>query len=399
MRVKPADRIRQNIESTELKRILRTCVHCGFCNAVCPTYQLKGNELDGPRGRIYLMKQMLEGREVSSVTQQHLDKCLSCRSCETACPSGVRYTRLLDLCRVRIDEIVRRSFSDRILRYFMRHIFPFGSRFRKLMTVSRWIRPILPSSVRDKIPVQLVQDDWPNSSHSRKMLILKMCVQPVLAPSIDDAAARVLDKLGISLIPVENSGCCGALNYHLSDHLQCREMARKNIDACWPYIEKGAEAIVMTASGCGVTAKEYEWILKDDAEYRKKARCFSALVKDISEILTAEDLTGFTAGKDTVAFQSPCTLQHGLKLAGSVESILHRIGFNLTEVRDRDTCCGSSGVYSILQADTAERLKNKKLQGLQIGKPDIIATANIGCMTHLQSGSPVRIVHWIELLQ
>ena len=398
MQVNLAEFVKSRDEHDELEQILRSCVHCGFCNATCPTYQLTGNELDGPRGRIYLLKQMLEGEAVGSVTQQHLDRCLSCRSCETTCPSGVEYGRLLDLGRVIVEEKVSRPLLERVKRQLMLFVFPDRQRFSWLMFVSRLCRPVLPKSLKQKLPVKQLTEDWPLNTHSRKVLLLTGCVQPSLAPSIDISAARVFDKLGISLIQVKSTMCCGALNYHLSEHDKARALARQNIDQCWPLIKQGVEAIIMTASGCGVTLKEYAKILQYDPEYAQKAQQFSARVKDISEIFLDQDLSVFKADSTKVAFQSPCTLQHGQQLAGVVESILGKIGYELTDIDNGHICCGSAGVYSLLQPEFSEKLRDNKLQDLHPENADCIATANIGCLTHLQASSPIKVMHWIELL-
>jgi len=398
MQVNLAEFVKSRDEHDELEQILRSCVHCGFCNATCPTYQLTGNELDGPRGRIYLLKQMLEGEAVGSVTQQHLDRCLSCRSCETTCPSGVEYGRLLDLGRVIVDEKVPRSLLDQTKRQLMLFIFPNRQRFNWLIQLSRLCKPVLPRILKQKIPVRQKTEDWPLNTHSRKVLLLTGCVQPSLAPSIDISAARVLDKLGISLIKVKSRLCCGALNYHLSEHDKARALARQNIDQCWPLIKQGVEAIIMTASGCGVTLKEYAKILQYDPEYAQKSQQFSARVKDISEILLDQDLSVFKADNTKVAFQSPCTLQHGQQLAGVVESILRKIGYELTDIDNGHICCGSAGVYSLLQPELSEKLRDNKLQDLHLENADCIATANIGCLSHLQASSSTKVIHWIELL-
>ena len=399
MQTKLAEFVKNKPEHQELETILRSCVHCGFCTATCPTYQLLGDELDGPRGRIYLLKQMLEGETVSRLTQRHLDRCLSCRSCETTCPSGVRYGRLLDIGRVMVDENVGRPLLETLQRKLIQMIFPFSHRFERLIKIGWWAKPILPAVLQRKLPERPAVTLWSESDHVRKMLILNGCVQPVLAPSIDSAAAQVLDKLGISLLQVKSSVCCGALNYHLSAHRQAQEFARKNIDACWPFIEQGVETIVMTASGCGVMMKDYDVLLQHDSDYAEKAVKFASMAKDISEIIRVEGAAKFKRERQqTIAFQSPCTLQHGQKLSGVVESILEEVGYSLKRVVDSHLCCGSAGVYSLLQPSLSTRLLNNKLDALEKHDPDIIASANIGCLNHLQSASSRKVVHWIELL-
>lgn len=384
----------------ELEAILRPCVHCGFCNATCPTYQLLGDELDGPRGRIYLIKQALEGRAATRLTQTHLDRCLTCRACETTCPSGVQFGRILDAGREIVDRQAVRAHMDRLRRYFIVRVFPYQHRFSGLLKIARWFRPLLPSFFSRKIPPATRQDPWPQSDHARKMLILPGCVQTSLAPTIDLAAANVLERLGITLLQANDGVCCGALPYHLSEQERALEMVRKNIDACVPYLAQGVEAIVSTASGCGVMAKDYGLLLKNDPAYADKAVRFSAAVKDIAEVLIAEDLSCFLDGAGRrIAFQSPCTLQHGQRLKGQPEAILQRIGYQLTPVNDAHLCCGSAGVYSLLQPELSEKLRDAKLQALRGGHPEIIATANVGCLTHLQSASQQKVVHWIELLQ
>lgn len=398
MQTNLADFVKSRPEHDELEAILRSCVHCGFCNATCPTYQLLGDELDGPRGRIYLLKQMLEGADAGHITQRHLDRCLSCNACETTCPSGVEYSRLLDLGRVIVEEKVRRPLLDQIKRRLMLWVFPYRERFKNVVQIARIVKPLLPQILKDKIPDKQTVDVWPENNHVRKVLLLSGCVQPTLAPNIDVAAARVLDQLEISLIPVKATACCGALNYHLSEHEQAKALARINIDGCWPYIEQGAESIIMTASGCGVTLKQYAILLQYDLDYADKAKQFSAMVKDISEILLDQDLSYFKVNKIKVSFQSPCTLQHGQQLSGVVESILTKIGCDLVETDNSHLCCGSAGVYSLLQPELSDLLRNNKLRDLQIEQADCIATANIGCLTHLQARVTKDVVHWIELL-
>ncbi len=399
MQTNLADFVKNRPDCKEAESILRACVHCGFCTATCPTYQLLGNELDGPRGRIYLMKQMLEGAEVTKVTQQHLDRCLTCQACETICPSGVRYGRLLDIGREIVDEKVGRTLKDQMTRWCMRSLLPYRDRFSRFLQLGRLIKPVLPLRLRRKIPKKEPPQAWPRLRHQRRMLIFPGCVQSALAPNIDAAAANVLDQLGISLLRLENAGCCGALNYHLSDQTRALAFARSNIDACWPLIEEGAEAILSTASGCGVMIKDYGELLQDDPGYSGKAAKVSAMTRDISEILQDEDLSVLIRGqRKKIAFQSPCTLQHGQKLPGRVETILLKLGFELTPVENAHLCCGSAGVYSLLQPEISSRLLRNKLESLQGHGAELIATANIGCLMHLQTSSELKVVHWIELL-
>lgn len=398
MQIRLADFIKDAPDRSELESILRSCVHCGFCNATCPTYQLLGDELDGPRGRIYLLKQVLEGQTVTRLTQMHLDRCLTCRACETTCPSGVKYGQLLDAGRAIVDKKVGRKIGDRLARILILNVFPYRRRFDALMKLARWLRPIAPPSVKKKIPLKAATPAWPETKNSRKMLILPGCVQQSLAPSIDYAAALVLNKLGISLLPVHAGVCCGALPYHLSEHDTALALVRKNIDACRPFLEQGAEAVVTTASGCGVMLKDYGRLLQHDADYAESAARFSASVKDISEVLAQEDLSIFKGDRKKIAFQSPCSLQHGQKLSGLVETILEKAGFQLAEVADAHLCCGSAGVYSLLEPHLSLQLLSNKMQALEACQADMIATANIGCLSQLRSSGCKNAVHWIELL-
>jgi glycolate oxidase iron-sulfur subunit len=391
-----AEFIRDTPEGREAEAILRKCVHCGFCTATCPTYQLLGDDLDGPRGRIYLIKRALEGAEVTDKTRLHLDRCLTCRACETTCPSGVRYGRLADIGRAVVEARTTRPPWDRLKRWALGLVVPRPAVFTFLLKIGQFFGPLLPFA--GKIPSTSKAGAWPAPRHARKMLALAGCVQPAIAPSINAAAARVLDRLGISLIEARGAGCCGAVRYHLNDQDAGRDDMRALIDAWWPLVERGEiEAIVMTASGCGTTVKEYGELLAHDARYRAKAARVSALVKDLCEIVPPEALAPGTA-RGPVAFQSPCSLQHGQQIRGKVEALLARAGYELTPVRDAHLCCGSAGTYSLLQPELSAELRGRKLDCLQEGRPQAIATANIGCLTHLQSGTATPVRHWIELL-
>ncbi len=391
--------IRDSPQGRSAEQILRKCVHCGFCNATCPTYQLLGDELDGPRGRIYLMKQMLEGHGVSRKTQQHLDRCLTCLSCRTTCPSGVDYGKLLDIGRALIEERVDRPLAERLSRRLLARILPYPSRFLPLLRTAQLLRPLSPNRLKNKIPKRQPKQLGLKPRHPRKMVILEGCVQPSLCPTINATTERLLDSLGISLIRAPDAGCCGAINHHLGDPDKAYDFMKKNIDAWWPHVEAGAEVIVTTASGCGVVVKEYGELLAHDPEYQEKASRIAAMTKDISEIIRHEDLPKLPdAAAQKIAFHSPCTLQHGQKLNGVVEAILTEVGYELTPVQDAHLCCGSAGTYSILQADLSQRLLANKLETLETNSPTVIATANIGCQLHLQTKANVPVLHWIELL-
>jgi glycolate oxidase iron-sulfur subunit len=399
-----ADFIKDTAEGREAEAILRTCVHCGFCTATCPTYQLLGDELDGPRGRIYLMKQMLEGGTVTARTQLHLDRCLTCRACETTCPSGVRYGRLVDIGRQLVEAKVPRSRSERLRRWLLRRSLLSRRLLMLAVTGGRLVRPLLPAALASKVPEMRRAGTWPRPRHHRRMLALYGCVQPALVPSIDAAMARVLDRIGISLVRAPGSGCCGALSQHLAAADEARAFMRANIDAWWPEVERGAEAIVVTASGCGVQLKEYGDLLREDPVYAERARRIAALARDPVEIVAAEwkriaPLVAMDRGAQRVAFQAPCTLQHGLRLGGRVEEILKALGLELTAVADAHLCCGSAGTYSILQPDLSQQLRANKLTALEAGRPEVIATANIGCLVHLSAATQRPVRHWIELLE
>ncbi|MGP5309429.1 glycolate oxidase subunit GlcF [Halomonas sp. KG2] len=398
-----ADRQKPHIQEAE--RILRTCVHCGFCNATCPTYQLLGDERDGPRGRIYLMKELLESRDdndqVTEETRLHLDRCLTCRNCETTCPSGVEYHKLLDIGRAEIDRRVPRSMAERAQRYALRKMLVDPKRFKALLSLGQTFKPLVPGKLRSKMPPAPVDAGQrpDNQRHSRKVLILEGCVQPGLSPNTNAATARLLDRLGISVTPINEAGCCGAIDFHLNAQDDGRARMRANIDAWWPQIEQGAEAIVQTASGCGAFVKEYGDMLKDDPAYAQKAQKVSALAKDIVEILREEPVEKLELKEhQRLAFHCPCTLQHAQKLNGAVEGVLSKLGFSLTPVKDAHLCCGSAGTYSVTQPALATQLRDNKLNALEASNPEVIVTANIGCQTHLASANRTPVRHWVEVV-
>ena len=404
MEVHLADFVRDTAAGREAEAILRTCVHCGFCTATCPTYQLLGDELDGPRGRIYLVKQMLEGAAVSSKTQLHLDRCLTCLACETACPSGVRYGRLADIGRHLVEERAPRPLRERARRWLLRRALLSRPLLALAVSAGRAARPLLPRTLAQKLPRRRNPGVWPAARHARTMLVLHGCVQPALVPSIDAAMARLLDRIGVSLVRVAGSGCCGAMSQHLAAGDEARQFMRANIDAWWPHVERGAEAIVVTASGCGVQLKAYGELLRDDPAYAARAERIAALVRDPVQIVAAEwtrlaQLVAMDRGAQRVALHTPCTLQHGLRLGGQVDEILEALGLELTRVRDAHLCCGSAGTYALLQPALSETLRGNKLAALEADEPDLIATANIGCLLHLAAGTKRPVRHWIEILE
>lgn len=382
----------------EAKEILQKCVHCGFCTATCPTYQTLNDERDGPRGRIYLIKQFLETGGLTEKSRTHLDRCLTCRSCETTCPSGVKYGRLIDIARPLTEQALARSFPDKALRWGLARVLPNRRLFTLLLNSGRAVKPVLPKVLKQKIPNKRVASPWPASSHPRVMLTLAGCAQPATAPNTNAATARVLDKLGITLVEAPKAGCCGAVNYHLSEQDKGLAAMRRNIDAWWPAIEAGAEALVMTASGCGAMVQEYGHLLRDDTQYAEKAQRVSALAKDISQILLQEDLSKVGGQKNVqkVAYHCPCTLQHAMGQSGSVEKVLSALGVDLAKTKDKHLCCGSAGTYSILQPELSKKLLTKKLKALSVDNPERIVTANIGCQLHLETKADVPVDHWIE---
>ena len=402
MQTNLADFIKDTHEGQEADAILRKCVHCGFCTATCPTYQLLGDELDGPRGRIYLIKQVLEGKPATQKTQMHLDRCLTCRNCESTCPSGVQYGRLVDIGRGIVEKQVGRSFGQQLVRTALKEGLPRKSLFTPAMKIGQLVRPLLPAALKNKVPVAHDAGQWPTRVHARKMLLLDGCVQPAMSPNINAATARVLDALEVQLIIAPKAGCCGALRHHLNDQEAALDDMRRNVDAWWPLVEAGAEAIVMTASGCGVTVKEYGHLLAHDPAYAARAQRISELTKDLSEIMPAfeKELEHKLTGKihKRVAYHPPCTLQHGQQIRGKVEGVLRAAGVDVQLCADSHLCCGSAGTYSVLQPELSYQLRDNKLKNLAAIEPEMIVSANIGCLTHLQSGTDTPVRHWIELI-
>jgi glycolate oxidase iron-sulfur subunit len=401
MQTNLADFIKNTPAGDEAEAILRACVHCGFCTATCPTYQLLGDELDGPRGRIYLIKQVLEGAPVTAKTQLHLDRCLTCRNCESTCPSGVQYGRLVDIGRNVVDQRVQRPLRERALRFALKQALPRRWLFTPVYKAGQALRPLLSKSLQDKLRPGAEAGAWPTRQHARSMLLLDGCVQPAMSPNINAATARVLDALGVQLVNVPKAGCCGALRHHLNDQEAALDDMRRNIDAWWPYVES-AEAIVMTASGCGATVKEYGHLLAHDAQYADKARRIAALTRDLSEIMPAFEAQLVAQLKGgigkRVAYHPPCTLQHGQQVRGTVEQVLRAVGVDVRLCADSHLCCGSAGTYSILQPALSQQLRDNKVANLEACEPEMIVSANIGCLSHLQSGTQTPVRHWIELI-
>jgi glycolate oxidase iron-sulfur subunit len=392
-------------DGKEAKAIIRKCVHCGFCNATCPTYQLLGDELDGPRGRIYLMKQVLEGGEITRSTQQHLDRCLTCLNCQTTCPSGVEYGHLVDIGRKIVDARVERPAPERTVRWLLKEGLT-SPLFAPAMRVGRAVRPLLPAVLRNKVPPRSKERAARAQAgeHRRKVLMLKGCVQPSMMPNIDGAAARVLDAAGIETVYAGGTGCCGAVRTHLGDHEGGLDDMRRNIDAWLPMVSADeGQAITTSASACSLAIKEYGHALSGDAEYADKAARISAMACDLSELLP--ELVPALKGKmrleglTRLAFHPPCTLQHGQQLRGGIETHLRALGFDVNVASDEShLCCGSAGTYSMLQPDLAGRLRDRKLENLEKIGAQIIISANMGCIQHLQTGTLTPVKHWVEVL-
>jgi len=403
MQTQLADFIRDTEAGREADSILRKCTHCGFCTATCPTYRLLGDELDGPRGRIYQVKQILEGATPTASIQKHLDRCLTCRACETTCPSGVQYGRLADLGRQIVEEHVPRSRRERVVRATLRALLPNRRLFTPLLALGRAFRPLLPASLREHVPVRRAGPPSPPvpAHPQRRVLMLEGCVQPALEPAINTHTARVLAELGIAVERTHAAGCCGAIDQHLGHPDKARERIRRNVDAWITGLDSGADAVVVNATGCGAQVREYAHALAADPRYADAARRVTEAAVDPVELLEPyrERLRPAPDAPRRIAFHAPCTLQHGMGLGGRVERLLTGIGFELTPVADAHICCGSAGTYSVLQPELSHQLRADKLSSLQAGGPELIATANIGCLTHLQAGTERPVRHWLELIE
>ncbi|MDH3636185.1 MAG: glycolate oxidase subunit GlcF [Gammaproteobacteria bacterium] len=401
MQTNLAPKIQQSPHAEAIDTILRKCVHCGFCNATCPTYQIRGDELDGPRGRIYQMKQFFEGEPANAQMLKHLDRCLTCRACETTCPSGVQYSHLLEIGKESIEQELPRPWWDRARRWGIVRFINSGWLFALSIRMGQAFAWMLPSTLKESVPMRQVPVERINTAHARKVLMLAGCVQPALAPNTNACASNLLNRFEIEVIEVPGNLCCGAAALHTSEPKYAMGQVKKLIDSWWPHIEAGVEAVVVTATGCGVSVKDYGRLLANDPDYANKAKTVSSLYCDLIELVGAE-VEQFQAGilpAKRVAVHTPCTMQHGLGINHRVEALLAKAGYEICEVEEAHLCCGSAGTYSMLQPTMAEQLRTNKIRALSVNQPDVIATANIGCQLHLAQSNKIPVVHWIELLQ
>lgn len=405
MQTKLPEAIVATAKGRRAEEILRSCVHCGFCNATCPTYELLGDELDGPRGRIYLIKDMLETQKVEPVAVTHLDRCLTCRACETTCPSGVEYSQLLEIARDYVKRNYRRGLLDRIKRRWLIRTVPHKQRFRRWVRLGRAVRWLLPRRLREMLPPAVpatVLQATPRVSAAvatGSVLLLNGCVQQITTPQVNAALRELLAARSIAVVELAEEGCCGALELHLGEEPGGLAAMRKMLDDIAPWLDE-VDAVISTASGCGVTLKDYPRLLADDATYGELARRLHDKLLDVGEYLLSLDLSWRKRDEVlAVALHQPCTLQHGQKLGDEARRLLQNAGYDLVVVRDEHSCCGSAGTYSLLQGELSRELRDQKISCLEAGRPDVIATSNVGCHTHLAVSASVPVVHWIELLR
>ena len=400
MQTNLAPKFQQGRHAEAIETILRNCVHCGFCNATCPTYQLRGDELDGPRGRIYQMKQFFEGEPANAEMLKHLDRCLTCRACETTCPSGVKYSHLLEIGKESIEQELPRPWWDRARRWGIVRFINSGWLFALSIRIGQAFAWMLPAKLQASVPQRQAPVERNNSSHARKVLMLAGCVQPVLTPNTNACASNLLNKFEIEVIEAPGNLCCGAAAFHTSEPEYGMRQVKQLIDSWWPHIEAGVEAIVVTATGCGASVKDYARLLADDPVYADKAQKVSSLYCDLIEFVEAEvePVNPSKLATKRVAVHTPCTMQHGLGIINRVEALLTKAGYEICAVEDAHLCCGSAGTYSMLQPALATQLHSNKVRALSINQPDVIATSNIGCQVHLAQDNKTPVVHWIELL-
>lgn len=410
-----------NPQIAEAESIIRRCVHCGFCLATCPTYLELGSELDSPRGRIYLIKDMLENNKpASKEVVTHIDRCLSCLSCVTTCPSGVDYMHLVDQARVRIEKTYRRPFGDRFVRWLLARTLPYRGRFRRAIRMAKLARPFLPllrklgrTGTRLETMLDLAPDKLPAKTQIRpgvsftpeglrvsRVALLAGCAQAVLDPGINVATVRLLSRFGVEVVFAKGEGCCGSIVHHMGRERRAKRLARANIDAWIDEIEsEGIDAILTTTSGCGTTMKDYGHMFRGDRAYAEKAARVSALVVDVTEYLAKLDLPPAERGAGLiVAYHSACSLQHGQKITTLPKALLKHAGFEVRDIPESHICCGSAGTYNILQPEIARRLRDRKVRNIEAVAPDVIATGNIGCITQIASGTIVPVMHTVELL-